>query len=358
MPLSWASVVLVEPVPPALLDIEPLVEPVPLEALELPVIEPPVPAEEPLTVPDVLGLALAEPLVPPDTVLPPLTLGEGLEVPLETLPLALGDPVDTLPPPVVPGVVPLVLGIVLDIVPLDVPLAVEVALLPPGLALGALETAPLSVPGEPGLPLIRPLEFGMRLASELPGLVTVEPPLDSVPPAPVPLTLLVELVPSAACACRLHSSKSLWLAVCAKAPFHAARKPAAVTSAVMRVRLFIVLSSVKICGFGIAGLACRERLQAGCHRPRPVKRSKTPVRIRGASCGKVAILQNDRCLAGSGCPRYAAAVAGGFRAYPRESGETGRRAGLRIQWAETPLGVRLPPLAPIGDSMTASVVRP
>src|SRR5713226_6873442 len=30
----------------------------------------------------------------------------------------------------------------------------------------------------------------------------------------------------------------------------------------------------------------------------------------------------------------------------RESGETGRRAGLRIQWAYRPLGVRLPPLAP------------
>ncbi len=233
MPLSWASVVLVEAAPPALLDIEPLVAPVPLDALELPVIEPPVPAEEPLTVPDVLGLALAESLTPPpDTVPLPLTLGEVLEVPL-------GDPVDRLPPLVVPGVVLLVLGVVPEIGPLDVPLAVEDELLPLGLALGALETAPLSVPGEPGLPLIRPLEFGMRLASELPGLVTVEPPLDSVPPAPVPLTLLVELVPSAACACRLHSSKSLWLAVCAKAPFHAARKPAAVTSAVMRVRLFM-----------------------------------------------------------------------------------------------------------------------
>ncbi len=268
MPPSWASVVLVEAAPPALLDIEPLVAPVPLDALELPVIEPPVPAEEPLTVPDVLGLALAAPLTPPpDTVPLPLTLGEVPEVPL-------GDPVDRLPPLVVPGVVP-------EIVPLDVPLAVEDELLPLGLALGALETAPLSVPGEPGLPLIRPLEFGMRLASELPGLVTVEPPLDSVPPAPVPLTLLVELVPSAACACRLHSSKSLWLAVCAKAPFHAARKPAAVTSAVMRVRLFIVLSSVRVPGFGFARSACRGRLQGGCHRPRPHKAVEDAVRFRG-----------------------------------------------------------------------------
>ena len=243
MPLSCASVVLVEPAPPALLDIEPLVEPVPLDALELPLIEPPVPVvEEPLTVPDVLGLALAEPLAPPpDTAPLPLTPGEVLEVPLEMLPLAPG--VVLLVPGVgllAPGVVPLVLGVVLEIVPLDVPLDVEVELLPLGLALGALETAPLFVPGEPGLPLIRPLEFGMRLASELPGFVTVEPPLESVPAVPVPLTLLVELVPRAACACRLHSSKSLWLAVCAKAPFHAARKPAAVTSAVMRVRLFIV----------------------------------------------------------------------------------------------------------------------
>jgi hypothetical protein len=269
MPLSWASVVLVEAAPPALLDIEPLLEPVPLDALELLLIEPPVPAEEPLTVPDVLGLALAEPLTPPPAAVPlPLTLGEALEA-------SLGDPVDTLPPLVVPGVVLLVpgvvllvLGVVLEIAPLDVPLAVDDELPALGLALGALETAPLSVPGEPGLPLIRPLEFGMRLASELPGLVTVEPPLDSVPAAPVPLTLLVELVPTAACACRLHSSKSLWLAVCAKAPFHAARKPAAVTSAVMRVRLFIVLSSVRVPGFGFARSACRARLQGECHRPR------------------------------------------------------------------------------------------
>jgi len=241
MPLSWASLV-VEAAPPALLDMEPLVEPVPLDALELPLIVPPAPAEEPPSVPDVLGLALAEPLAPPPgSVPPPLPPGEVLDVPLEPLPLALGEPVDTLPPLVVPGVVPVVPGIVPEIVPLDVPPVVEkVEPLPLGLALGEPETAPLSVPGEPGLPLIRPLEFGMRLASELPGLVTVEPPLASVPPAPVPLTLLVELVPSAACAWRLHSSKSLWLAVCANAPFHAARKPAAVTSAVIRVRLFIV----------------------------------------------------------------------------------------------------------------------
>jgi hypothetical protein len=73
---------------------------------------------------------------------------------------------------------------------------------------GEVEIAPVFEPGEPGLPLMRPLAFGWRLASELPGLVTVEPPLESVPLGPVPLTLPLVPAPIEACACRLQSSKS------------------------------------------------------------------------------------------------------------------------------------------------------
>src|SRR3990167_4186444 len=54
----------------------------------------------------------------------------------------------------------------------------------------------------------------------------------------------------------------------------------------------------------------------------------------------------DPCLAGSPRPRYASMAVAPSR-HPRESGETGRRAGLRIQWADRPLGVRLPTLAPL-----------
>jgi hypothetical protein len=166
MPFSCSSVVLEVPlvVP---LDIEPLVAPVPPATVE----DPPVPMLE-----DVEPL-LAAPLG--DVELDALGM-------LEPPPDVLGVVLDTLPPLDVPApaLAPELLGLALgtfDIVPL-------------------LDVAPLSVPGDPGLLLIRPVEFGIRLTSELPGLVTVDPPLDSVPLVPPPLTLLVEPPASAACA--------------------------------------------------------------------------------------------------------------------------------------------------------------
>lgn len=50
----------------------------------------------------------------------------------------------------------------------------EVAGVPPP----ALVAVPAPVPGEPALPLMRPLAFGTRLTSLLPGAVITEPPTD------------------------------------------------------------------------------------------------------------------------------------------------------------------------------------
>jgi hypothetical protein len=100
-------------------------------------------------------------------------------------------------------------------------------------------TVPTFDPGEPALPLMRPLVFGSRLTSVLPGAVIVEPPIE------VPGELLVmeplELgealglpAPTCAAACRLQVSKSA--CVCAAAGT-AASAPASAASAMLRVKV-------------------------------------------------------------------------------------------------------------------------
>jgi hypothetical protein len=112
-----------------------------------------------------------------------------------------------------------------------------------------------------------------------------------------------------------------------------------------------------------------ERLGSEVHR-RHLRRLRDPLprrvarlrrapqrggRARGPATGRLAgpksFLQNAPILATLPRPRYALVAR-----LSRESGETGRRSGLRIRWVEKPLGVRLPPLAPIGDSMTVVCV--
>src|SRR5689334_6486674 len=139
------------------------------------------------------------------------------------------------------------------------PLAVEglgeVAGVPPP------DTVPAFEPGEPALPLIRPVAFGWRLTSALPGAVIVEPPTDVpgellVMEPPMPLELGEALgLPAATCAaaCWLQTSKSA--CVCATAGA-AASAPAIAASAMLRVKLAMV-----------SLLRKPSQLQARCHRP-------------------------------------------------------------------------------------------
>jgi hypothetical protein len=106
------------------------------------------------------------------------------------------------------------------------------------------EVVPAPVPGEPALPLMRPLAFGWRLASLLvPGEVIVEPPLVAPPltPEPEPGEAL-GLLDTLACACWLQASKSDW--VCASPYAGAQARTAAMPrSAVARVKVAMNFSS-------------------------------------------------------------------------------------------------------------------
>src|SRR2546426_8374664 len=79
------------------------------------------------------------------------------------------------------------------------------------------EIAPAFVPGEPAEPEMRPLAFGWRLASLLPGLVMTEPPTLG-PGEALGLLPGEATAPAAACASRSHWSKSFWVWACATAP--------------------------------------------------------------------------------------------------------------------------------------------
>lgn len=170
----------------------------------------PLPLTEEPVVPDapVLPDAPDEPMLPDEPVVPETP--EELDAPEESEPpvegLALGDEdVDPLRPP---------------------------------------EVVPAPVPGEPALPLMRPLAFGWRLASLLvPGEVIVEPPLVAPPltPEPEPGEAL-GLLDTLACACWLQASKSDW--VCASPYAGAQARTAAMPrSAVARVKVAMKLSS-------------------------------------------------------------------------------------------------------------------
>ena len=145
------------------------------------------------------------------------------------------------------------------------------------------EVVPASVPGEPALPLIRPLAFGTRLASLLvPGEVIVEPPLVAPPPAPKPEPgEALGLDDSLACACWLQASKSA--CVCAATCAGAQTRTAAIPrSAVARVKLAM----------------------------------KTSSRTSGAFKASATERESRCCLAALGRPGYADASASGSR--PRE----------------------------------------
>src|SRR5687768_13867955 len=120
-----------------------------------------------------------------------------------------------------------------------------------GLALGApaeLPTVPLFDPGEPALGLSRPLLLGWRLASALPGLTLLDPPVPIDPaalPEPMEPEPPIAVEPAVAvCAMRLHASKSACVAVCAVAAPAIIRSPAAPrAAAVARVKLAITASA-------------------------------------------------------------------------------------------------------------------
>src|SRR5688572_4427718 len=186
MPRSWASSAPPLALPPTLPLVPvlpvPMLLPVPLLVLPLPMLLP------------------VPPLLPPLPVL--------LPVPLLVLPLPM-----LLPAPLLVLPLPMLLPELLLVLPLadesDDPLEEPLPLSPP-------DVVPAPVPGEPALPLMRPLAFGCRLASLLvPGEVIVEPPLLAPPPTPEPEPgEALGLDDSLACACWLHASKSA--CVCAE----------------------------------------------------------------------------------------------------------------------------------------------
>lgn len=191
----------------------PMLLPVPLLVLPLPVL--PVPLLLPLPM-----LLPAPPLVLPLPMLPVLPLPV-LPVPLLVLPLPM-----LLPE--LPLVLPLADGSEdpVEVLPLSPP-----------------EVVPAPVPGEPALPLMRPVAFGTRLASLLvPGDVIVEPPLVAPPltPDPEPGEAL-GLEDTLACACWLQASKSA--CVCAATCAGAQTRAAMPRSAVARVNVAMKPSS-------------------------------------------------------------------------------------------------------------------
>jgi len=106
----------------------------------------------------------------------------------------------------------------------------------------AVVPVPAFVPGEPALPLMRPLAFGTRLTSLLPGAVITEPPTE------VPGELLVIVPPPAevaalpetwAAACWLQASKSACVCATAGAAISAT---ATAASEMTRVKLAMGVS--------------------------------------------------------------------------------------------------------------------
>ena len=197
-------------------------------------------AAPPLALPPTLPLV---PVLPVPMLLPVpllvLPLPMPLPVPLLVLPLPMLLPVPLLL--VLP--LPMLLPELLLVLPLadesDDPLEEPLPLSPP-------DVVPAPVPGEPALPLMRPLAFGCRLASLLvPGEVIVEPPLVAPPLTPDPEpgeALGVDDDDSLACAAWLQASKSAWVcaATCAGAQTITAAIP---RSAVARVKLAMKSSS-------------------------------------------------------------------------------------------------------------------
>jgi hypothetical protein len=224
MPRSWASAAPPLALPPTLPVVPVLPVPMLLPVLPLPML---------LPVP-LLVLPLPR-LLPVPLLVPPLPML--LPVPLLVLPLPMLLPVPLLL--VLP--LPMLLPELLLVLPLvdesDDPLEVPLPLSPP-------DVVPAPVPGEPALPLMRPLAFGCRLASLLvPGEVIVEPPLLAPPPTPEPEPgEALGLDDSLACACWLHASKSAWVCpeTCAGAQTRTAAVP---SSAVARVTFAMKISS-------------------------------------------------------------------------------------------------------------------